>query len=313
MKPDPLTPDLLSRSVIAVPPLARSAEGRIAPLENQRLIRYLEDGGVTTLLYGGNAVLYHISLSDYATLLQLLAEHAADRTTVIPSLGPMYGTMMDQAAVFREFEFPSVMMLPAAEVKTSDGLAMAARKLAETIERPVMLYIKHDAYIDVASVAALMRDGVLSAIKYAVVREDPSRDEYLRALVDAVGAGRIVSGIGEQPAIVHMCQYQLQGFTSGCVCVAPKRSMEMLDAIHAGDIPRAESIRERFRELEDLRNSIHPIRVLHAAVQSGGLAQTGPITPLLTEVSEGELRAISTATASLLAWEQASSRPTTVR
>ncbi len=41
--------------------------------ENVRIIRNLESGGgVTTLLYGGNASLAQVALSEYAALLSLL-------------------------------------------------------------------------------------------------------------------------------------------------------------------------------------------------------------------------------------------------
>ncbi len=43
--------------------------------------------------------------------------------------------------------------------------------------------------------------------------------------------------------------------------------MDMLSAIKHGDFATAESIRKQFCGLEDLRNSIQPIRVLHRALE----------------------------------------------
>ena len=62
--------------------------------------------------------------------------------------------------------------------------------------------------------------------------------------------------------------------------------MAMLGSIQSGDLEMAESIRTYFKPLEDLRDSIHPIRVLHYAVAAAGIAQTGPIQPMLSDVSE---------------------------
>jgi 4-hydroxy-tetrahydrodipicolinate synthase len=73
MNTHPVTPETLSSSVIAVPPLARNADLSLNRGENERLIRHLEGGGVRTLLYGGNAVLYHVAVSEYAGLLGMLA------------------------------------------------------------------------------------------------------------------------------------------------------------------------------------------------------------------------------------------------
>ena len=74
------------------------------------MIRHLERGGVTTLLYGGNAALAHVSVSEYATMLTWLSDAAASTTFVIPSVGPSYGLMMDQGAILRDFSFPTVML-----------------------------------------------------------------------------------------------------------------------------------------------------------------------------------------------------------
>lgn len=301
MKTTPVTSADLSASVIAVPPLARNPDLSLNASENAKVAQHLAAGGVTTLLYGGNAVLYHVSLGEFPELLSMLASVAPAGSLVIPSVGPGYGLMLDQARVLREFQFPTAMVLPQKEITTSDGIATGVRRFVENYGRPAVLYIKHDAYIDVAAVRRLADDGLLSFIKYAVVRDNPANDDYLRRLVDAVGASLTVSGIGEQPAVPHLRTFGLAGFTSGCVCVAPKLSMDVLRALRAGDYATADLIRETFRPLEDLRNSINPIRVLHAAVALAGIAKTGPILPLLSDVDESHVPAVREAARALLA------------
>ena len=91
MKTSPVTPADLAASVIAVPPLARHRDLTLNNAANLEMIRYLEEGGVTTLLYGGNANLYNTSVGEYPELLDMLEEAAADETWVIPSVGPDYG------------------------------------------------------------------------------------------------------------------------------------------------------------------------------------------------------------------------------
>jgi dihydrodipicolinate synthase/N-acetylneuraminate lyase len=304
MNVSPITPAVLSRSVIAVPPLARNQDLSISRDQNAKIIRHLEAGGVTTLLYGGNAVLYHVAPSEYAPLLEMLTELAGDQTLVIPSVGPSFGLMMDQAQILKEFNFPTAMILPQREVCTPRGVASAVRHFVERLERPAVLYIKHDGFIDVPLVKQLMDDRLLSWIKYAIVRDKPSEDTYLRSLADAVGPERIVSGIGEQPAPDHLRGFGLSGFTSGCVCIAPRLSMEMLDALKSGDLPRVEEIRQIFQPLEDLRNAINPIRVLHTAIRLAGIADTGPLAPLLSDIEPAECTAIEVAAHALAAAEQ---------
>ena len=304
MQTTPVNQETLRNSVIAVPPLCRDADGRICHRENQRLVSHIESGGVTTLLYGGNANLYHIRLSEYALLLETLQQVSGANTLAIPSVGPAYGLMMDQAKVLREFEFPTAMVLPQRDVMTEEGLMIGFRHFVESIGRPAVLYIKQDDYITPRGAAKLVRDGLVAFIKYALVRDDPGNDPFLEELVEVVDRSLIVSGIGEQPAIVHLNQFGLTGFTSGCVCVAPSLSQRMLRALSEGDVDSAESIRRVFVPLEDLRNGIHPIRVLHEAVRLAEIADTGAQLPLLSDVTEDQSRSIATAAKELLQLEQ---------
>ncbi len=301
MNTNAITPGMLASSVIAVPPLARDAELKICATENAKVIRHLEDGGIRTLLYGGNAVFHHIALAEYADTLAMLRDNAGAETTVIPSVGPAFGTSLDQAAVLRDFDFPTAMVLPARDIATPEGVATGIRKFAKAYGKPIVLYIKFEGYLEPEHARALMDDGVVNWIKYAIVRDDPAQDDYLRQLVDCVDPQRIVSGIGEQPAIVHLRDFGVQGFTSGCVCVAPSLSMKMLAALKAGDYETAETIRPTFAPLENLRNAINPIRVLHTALAGVGIANTGPILPLLHEVVENERANIAAAAKDLLA------------
>jgi dihydrodipicolinate synthase/N-acetylneuraminate lyase len=284
MNTAPFSVDQLRESVVAVPPLARNASLAICEQENSKIIRFLEAGGIRSLLYGGNAVLYHSRLSEYASLLQTLAEAASKETVVVPSIGPAFGLAMDQVNILRDHDFPTAMFLPARDVVDQTGIAIGVRQLAEALGKPLVLYLKFDRWLNPDLIKSLEADGVISWLKYAVVRDDPAQDDYLRQVLDVFPAERIVSGIGEQPAIVHLRDFGVCGFTSGCVCVAPEQSMQMMRAIHAGNFELAESLRQWFCPLEDLRNEIHPIKVLHRAVEISGIARTGPITPLLSDV-----------------------------
>jgi dihydrodipicolinate synthase/N-acetylneuraminate lyase len=212
--------------------------------------------------------------------------------------------MMDQAAILAEFSYPTAMILPTRDMVTSSGVGRAVHRFVDTFGSPAMLYIKHDGYVEIDTVKGLMDDGLVSSIKYAIVRDDPSDDAYLRELVDAVGSSRIVSGIGEQPAIEHLRDFGLTGFTSGCVCVAPRLSTAMLRALQAEDYETAGRIQSTFRPLEDLRNSINPVRVLHTALALVGIAETGPMIPLLSEIDQADRTAIAEFAANLLSADQ---------
>jgi dihydrodipicolinate synthase/N-acetylneuraminate lyase len=297
----PLSSSHFSRSVMAVPPLARLLDRSVSEAGNGRIIRHLEGGGVSLLLYGGNANFYHLPLSEYDEVLSMLAQLAGPDSLVVPSSGPTYALLIEQARILRRHSFPTVMVLPQQGITTSIGVANGIRDFVAAIGVPALVYVKNDGYIEPEEIAALDKEGLVSAVKYAVVRKDPGDDPYLCKLVSMVDTGKIISGIGEQPAIVHVRDFGLAGFTSGCVCVAPRLSQAMLGAVGRRDWVEAERIRGIFTPLEDLRNAINPIRVLHQAVESAGIAETGPLLPLLSNVDEVHVEAIGAAARALLA------------
>lgn len=297
MQTSPVSPEQFRQSVLAVPPLARDNDLGICKDQNKCLIEYLESGGVSMLLYGGNANLYHVRLSEYADLLQMLESCAADNTLVIPSVGPAWGLMMDQAEILRQMQFPTAMVLPQNNVATESGFQSGFRRFVERLERPAVLYIKEEGLLTPQGAAELVDEGLVSFIKYAIVRTDTSDDTYLEELTERVDPQKICSGIGEQPALIHLTKFRCAGYTSGCVCVNPALSQAMLQAIGAKDYDRAEQIRHIFEPLEDLRNEINPIRVLHEAVELAGIAETGPHLPFLSGIASSrrdELQRVST-------------------
>ena len=304
MNTSPLDPATMCDSVWAVPPLARRDDGAIDADANRAIARHIEAGGISTLLYGGNAIFYHLTLGDYESALETISEVAGESTTVVPSLGPAFGTMLDQINVISPFEFPTAMILPQRDIVTSTGFARAVREVSDRLGRPVVLYLKYERMLSPSDVASLVDDGCISAIKWAVVRDDHTVDDELRELCEMVDPKLMLSGLGDQPALVHMDQFGLGGFTTGTGCVAPRMSATLLAAIRSGDHDRAEEIRQAFLPLEDLRNAWGPITVLHEAVQAAGIAATGPVTPLLCEPNDEQSEAIAAATQQVLQFER---------
>ena len=292
----------LRRSVIAVPPLCRDANLKPNAAENRKLMQHIEAGGVNILLYGGNANFYNIALSEFEEVLDQLEACAGATTLVIPSVGPYRGFALDQAAILARKKFPTAMLLPTVAVSKPEGVRATVMELAQKMQKPVVLYIKDEGYVTVDVVKSLVDAGVISWIKYAVVRQDPLHDPLLDKLTHAVSRDLIVSGIGEQPAIVHWQHFGVEAYTAGCVCIAPNRSQEMLMELQSGDLETAEEIRRRFTKLEDLRNTYGPIPVLHHAVKLAGIADTGPMLPLMADLDEKIQAKISDAARDVLAW-----------
>ena len=280
--------------VFAVPPLCRREDGGLDWRENGKVVAHLKAGGVRRLMYGGNAFLYHLPLAEYEELLEWL-RGLDDELWCIPSVGPSFGRMMDQALLLRKQRFPCVMALPCADPRDAAGLELGLRRFAASAETPLIVYLKeeqnfgNDLMAGLDAVARLVQDGICVGIKYAVVRANASQDSYLDALLARVDRQFVISGMGERPAIVHLEQFDLMGFTSGSVCLAPAKTQEIFECCERGDFARAALIRELFLPLEDLRDAWGPARVLHAAMGLAGIAKTGPILPFLSGLKADQL------------------------
>ena len=304
MKTTHVTAEDLSASVLAVPPMARNADWSLNIAGNRAMIHHLETGGVRTLMYGGNANFYNIGVRDYHKVLEMLETLAGADSWVIPSIGPDFGKAIDQIDLLRNHAFPTAMVLPLQFPSTDDGLATGIRRLAGFYKKPLIIYIKSDGYLVPKTVGKLVADGVACAVKYGTVRADPSNDPYLQELTQHVDPRLILSGIGETPAIIHLRDFGLQGFTSGSVCIAPRASMKLLQLIKAGKYDEAAKIRDAFADMEACRDSISPIRTLHEAVTLAGIADMGPMLPMLSNIGPEHFARVAGAAKTLLAFDQ---------
>jgi dihydrodipicolinate synthase/N-acetylneuraminate lyase len=306
-----MTPESLN-GLFAVPPLARKLDAtRAIDFEqNSVIVRSIARGGITRFIYGGNAFLYHLTLNEYEQLLEWQTQITREDLWLIPSAGPSYGRLIDQANLLRRYSFPCVMTLPCGDPRDAAGLERGLREFAEAANVRLMLYLKDEtnmgadrmAGLDV--VGRLVDEGICVAIKYAVVRTDTARDEYLDELIKRVDRHKIISGIGERPAVIHLRQWGLPGFTTGSGCLAPTLSAAVFSACRASDYAEADRIRTRFLDVEDLRDAWGPARVLHHALEMAGIARTGPIPPFVSELSPEQKTRLAPVVQELLIQQQ---------
>lgn len=288
------------RGVFAVPPLARKADGKrtLDFEQNDLIVRHIVAGGITRLLYGGNAFLYHITLAEYEQLLDWLSDLTGD-LWAIPSLGPSYGRAMDQTALMRRYNFPCAMILPTADPRDALGLEQGYREIAEAAQTRLIVYLKDennfgfDREAGLDAIARLIEDDLCVAIKYAVVRQDPLHDPYLQSLLERVDRRFVISGIGERPAIVHLRDWNLPGVTTGSGCIAPNLSQRLFEICGTGNFAQAEELRAAFMPLEDLRDLWGPARVLHSATELAGIAAIGPVAPYLSGLSAAQAEVVA--------------------
>jgi dihydrodipicolinate synthase/N-acetylneuraminate lyase len=295
------------RGVYAVPPLPRRTERR-RPLDfdaAERVAAHIEAGGVTRYLYGGNAFLHHITLDEYEALLGWLSHFPVTRWA-IPSVGPSYGRAIDQAKLLRRHTFRCAMVLPCGDPRDPRGMEAGLREIADAAGLPLIVYIKsddafgsdRDAGLD--AVARLLDDGTAVAVKYAIVRDDPAHDAYLDGLLRRADRRRVISGMGERPAVVHLRDFELGGLTTGSGCIAPRTCQALFEACLHERWNEAETLRSHFMPLEDLRDAWGPARVLHHAIELSGIAYTGPIPPFVSPLDRERLAELSPVARALL-------------
>ena len=151
------------------------------------------------------------------------------------------------------------------------------REIADACGVPLIVYLKSedgfgsDLERGLDAVGRLVDDGVAVAIKYAVVRDDAAA--RTTTCTDCCGvwtSERVISGMGERPAIVHLRDFELGGLTTGSGCIAPRRCSELFAARRTPGLDtRPRRCRELFMPLEDLRDAWGPARVLHHAIRAG--------------------------------------------
>jgi dihydrodipicolinate synthase/N-acetylneuraminate lyase len=79
--------------------------------------------------------------------------------------------------------------------------------------------------------------------------------------------------------------------------------MKILKLIKAARYDEVQALRAHYLPLEDLRDSINPIRTLHEAVTLAGIADMGPILPTLSNIEPQYFDAVRSAAQTLLSWD----------
>jgi dihydrodipicolinate synthase/N-acetylneuraminate lyase len=299
-----LQPADFNSSVVAVPPIALTPGFAVAEAANTALVRHIERGGVSILLYGGNANLYHFSLGLYADALAMMVGAAGSATRIITSIGPDFGKMQDQAALVEQSGLRNVMLLPTAFPADSDGVANGARRIADRLGFGVILYLKRDGYVAPETLGRLVADGAVRFVKYAVERPDAAADPYLDAVLAAVGKDVVASGMGETPVADHLGVRKLPTFTSGAVCIAPAAAMRLLTLYKTGRHDEALALSAPFLEFEKVRSRVGGLQVLHDSVTASGIADMGPLMPMVSNVRAEAMPAVREAVQGLIAAEQ---------
>lgn len=305
----PLAPADYASSVVAVPPIALNADHSVNANANEAIIKHIEAGGVNILLYGGNANLYHFGLDDYRASMEAIKASTAPTTHLITSVGNDFGKSMAQVPIARHLGFSNVMVLPTSFPADPAGVANGVRKLAAAFGSGLILYLKRENYVEPDELAKLISEKAVSFVKYAVEKSDAADDPYLDAVLSAIGAEYLASGMGETPIHDHLGKRKLTTYTSGAVCIAPAAASELLELYKSGRPAEAFELSKPFLHFEKVRMMLGGLQVLHDGLRLSGVADTGPLMPMVSNLPTDKLAPVNDAVEALKsAEEQAVSR-----
>jgi hypothetical protein len=191
------------------------------------------------------------------------------------------------------------MILPRRGITTSASVATA---VASPSGRPALLYIAHTATSNRRTSPPSIATGPsarLSTRPFA--RRHRARDDYLRRLTQHVDPRKIVNGIGEQPAVVHLRDFKLGGYQRLCVRGAAAVTREAMLAACFAAIGVRRNGSEASSRSRTCETPSTPIRAcFHEAVEAAGIAATERcLLPLLSNVGDKDRPAIAAAALSL--------------
>jgi 4-hydroxy-tetrahydrodipicolinate synthase len=287
---EPLTADRVAwRTIladVAVVTVTPFSGGRLESIDHAGIARNLErllEGGVRLLVAGGNTGEFAaLSAAEVVETVRTHVRVARGRARVIAGIGYRLDRAIELGRAAMEAGADVLMVHhPIHPYASEPGLVRYYAAIAEALPGiPLILYIR-GPQLSTAGVRDLSRVESIVGAKMGV--SDP--DRFAR-LVAAAPELAWVCGVAEAWAAPFWAAGAI-GFTSGLANVAPERSLEVLAALQAGDLARAEALVDRLRPIERLRaddGDANNVAAIKAAMDLVGLVGGG-LRPPLSELA----------------------------
>jgi 4-hydroxy-tetrahydrodipicolinate synthase len=259
------------------------------------------DAGVDALTPNGNtSEFYSLGPDELALAVRITTATVGDQATVIAGVGHDVRRAVDMARDAATAGAHGVMVhQPVHPYQSVDGWVAYHQAIADAVpELGVVCYVRSPLVTGAAFAALADASPNVVGVKYAVPDV-----LALPGLVQAVGADRLVwvCGLAETWAPFFWLS-GARGFTSGLVNVAPRRSLELLDRLRAGDHGAAMEVWARLKPFEDMRarsGSAGNVSVVKEALAQLGLCRRA-VRPPISEVSAAEREEVAAILADLI-------------
>ncbi|WP_405611752.1 dihydrodipicolinate synthase family protein [Streptomyces sp. NBC_00076] len=275
--------------VVAIPVTPFAEDGSLDQDNHRALLRRLLDGGVRTLTPNGNTgEFYALTPQERQLVTEWTVDEAGDRAVILVGVGHDVPTAVASARHARELGAQMVMVhQPVHPYVSQSGWVDYHRAIAEAVpELGVVPYIRNTQLRGARLAELADACPNVIGVKYAV----PDAAAFAAFARDA-GLDRFVwvAGLAE-PYAPSYFSAGATGFTSGLVNVAPSVSLDMIEALRAGDYPAAMKVWEQIRRFEELRaanGSANNVTVVKEALASLGLCRRD-VRPPSRQLPEGE-------------------------
>jgi 4-hydroxy-tetrahydrodipicolinate synthase len=281
------------KTVAAIPVTPFTQAGAVDFGLYARLVERMVEGGVRVVTPNGNTgEFYSLTAEEHKDAVRATAQAAARQALIMPGVGFDAITATEMAQFAAQQGAEAVMIhQPVHPYRSDEGWVAYHKTIADAVPHIGIVPYVRDATIRAATLAQLA-DACPNfiGIKYAV----PNPMQFA-GIVAEVGRERLawICGLAESWAPMFWPGGAV-GFTSGLVNLTQGLSLEMQEAMQAGDFARAMEIWAQVRPFEEIRarrNNANNVSAVKEAMAQIGLCER-TVRPPISELPEAERREV---------------------
>ncbi|ATG55862.1 dihydrodipicolinate synthase family protein [Brachybacterium ginsengisoli] len=279
-------------TVVGIPVLPYRADGSIDDRAAGELAARLVDAGLGVLTPNGNTgEFYALSPTERRIALHAVLDAVRGRARIVAGVGLDLDTATTEARAAVDAGADAVMVhQPVLPYLSPEGWVDYVATVASAVPENAVLPYVSSPIVQGAQVTELVRRCPnVVGLKYSV----PDPVAFARTVHETEPELLWIAGLAESYA-PSAWQSGARAFTSGLVNVAPHLSLELLEALRAGDLERISRLQGTIREFEAMRSrnrSADNVSVVKEAMHQLGLCDRSvrPPSSLLREADRSAI------------------------